>query len=203
MECTSDYSKILQRLEALEEENRVLKTFVINYARFRENATVFKGALDVGNSDVVEFCLKNKLVQVDTLVGFNGVYDYPLFYAVTKGKLVCAEILLNHGANINQGHDYRHWKTPLEFAAAHKNAHAQLDWLIAKKADVTTDALNLACEAVNTYAIRKLLEAGAKPIAGNSMFGPKNSITYAPKEKQAAIQKIFDEFAGKEEVYPL
>jgi len=204
MECTNDYSQILQRLEALEEENRVLKSFVVyKSGNYRENESIFKHAIDTEDSKLMEFCLTNKLVEVHTLVGRESERNYPLFYAIQKGKLVCAEILFKHRANINRGLDYQTYKTPLEYAAAHKNAHAALDWLIAKKADVTTDALNLACEAVNTYAIEKLLESGAKPIAGNSILGPKNTIDYAPKEKQAAIQKIFDEFAGKEEVYPL
>jgi len=195
-QCTNpSHGQMQMRIESLEQENKTLNQFV-DYFRNESHPYYFERTVTEGNFELMRLFIEKKIFKVNAHFIYDSDFHTdrlpPFFFAVKKGQLVCADVLLQLGANINQ--QIRGF-TPLEYAIQHKRKNTA-DWLLERRAGVCTDTLNLACEAVYTDIILKLLKGGIKPITGNGWFGPKNTIDYAPKEHQAEIQKIFDEFAA-------
>jgi len=194
MECTSDYSKILQRIENLERENKVLNDYVDLHNVVSWRGEGFEEAISYGKSDLVELYLAKKIRKADAM-GREAKHHF--FLAIEKGQLVCADILLKYGAGVdNTG--YFHQKechiTPLEYTALDPDKLSTLEWVLQRQPDIQkTRALNFACEVANVAGIRLLLKAGVQPTT-NTWFS--NTISYAPKENREEIQRIFDEFAA-------
>lgn len=129
-------------------------------------STAVNAASEKGNAVMLMSLLKNNPNARTDVNHPGGTYGYPLIAAAARGDYTSVEVLLEHGAQVNQPNE----SGTIALHRAVANGHLNVMELLIKKSSAVNQIstvfgtpLHAACRGLHTEAAKILLERGADP----------------------------------------